>query len=209
VYGPTATAACGRGSDLRMATLGYRCLAETLPNLSLSCRAPRQIHKQPRVAPTVQSGVEILNLRRSYIREIEEEAALFALDALPSEEAGNFRQRLDTGCSLCRGLLQEYRNTVAVLPLAAPEAEPSPGLRQRLMERVGVREKGRRASAGSIVRAGDTPWEQSPMPGIEIRQLYGRKTMLVRMAPGTVYPEHEHTLASSAWYWKAVSAPAT
>jgi len=55
----------------------------------------------------------------TYLRQIEEEAALFALEALPPEEAGRFRQRLDTGCSLCRGLLDECRNTVAILPLAA------------------------------------------------------------------------------------------
>jgi anti-sigma factor ChrR (cupin superfamily) len=33
------------------------------------------------------------------------------------------------------------------------------------------------------------------MPGIEVRPLLGRKTMLVRMAPGATYPEHEHKFA--------------
>jgi len=135
-------------------------------------------------------------LRRStHLRQLEEEAALFALEALPSEEAGRFRQRLDTGCALCRGLLQECRNTVAALPLAAPEAEPSPDLRERLLERAAAGEKGRRTMVGSLVRAGDTPWEPSPMPGIETRRLFGDQTMLVRMAPGTVFPEHHHTSA--------------
>ena len=31
------------------------------------------------------------------------------------------------------------------------------------------------------------------MPGVEIRPLLGKKTMLVRMAPGTYLPEHEHS----------------
>jgi len=131
----------------------------------------------------------------TYLRQIEEEAALFALEALPPEEAGRFRQRLDTGCSLCRGLLDECRNTVAILPLAAPDAEPSPDLRKRLMDRVAAGEKGRRTMVGSLVRADDTPWEPSSMPGIETRRLFGEKTLLVRMAPGTVFPEHQHSAA--------------
>jgi len=33
------------------------------------------------------------------------------------------------------------------------------------------------------------------MPGIETRRLFGEKTLLVRMAPGTVFPEHQHSAA--------------
>jgi anti-sigma factor ChrR (cupin superfamily) len=44
----------------------------------------------------------------------------------------------------------------------------------------------------TIVRGGDSPWVQLPVPGVEIRPLLGRKTLLVRMQPGSVFPAHEH-----------------
>ena len=76
--------------------------------------------------------------KRTHIREIEEEAALYALGALDPQEAGSFQKRLAAGCSLCRSAVEEFRGTVAILPLAAPEMTPSPDLRQRLMQRIGV-----------------------------------------------------------------------
>jgi hypothetical protein len=133
--------------------------------------------------------------RRSHIREIEGQAALYALGALAPEEAGRFRKRLED-CPLCRSAFEECRSTVAVLPLAAPEMAPRPELRQRLMERIGVTESasGPQEPSGTLVRPGDTPWEAASVPGVETRPLLGKKTMLVRMAPGTYLPQHEHRL---------------
>jgi len=37
-----------------------------------------------------------------------------------------------------------------------------------------------------------TPWVALGAPGVEVRPLLGRKTLLVRMQPGAVFPEHEH-----------------
>ena len=133
--------------------------------------------------------------RQTQIREIEEQAALYALNALSAREAGSFRQRLAAGCSLCRSAVEECRSTVAALPLAAPQASPRPEVRQKLLERIGFTEKpaaAPQAPVGTLVRPGDTPWEKAPMPGVEIRHLLGRKTMLVRMAPGSYLPQHEH-----------------
>ena len=132
--------------------------------------------------------------KRTHIREVEEQAALYALDALPPDEAGSFQQRLAAGCSLCRSALEECHSTVAVLPLAAPDMIPRPELRLRLMERIGVTETTAKptASIGTLVRPADTAWEKAPVPGVEIRPLLGKKTMLVRMAPGTYLPQHEH-----------------
>ena len=133
---------------------------------------------------------------RTQIRQIEEQAALFALDALPSDEAGAFRKRLASGCQLCESLLEECRQTVSLLPLAVPDVQPAPGLRQRLLDRIGVTEPPPKpASALMVVRPEDTAWEKAPVPGVEYRRLLGRKTTLVRMAPGTVYPVHEHSHA--------------
>src|SRR3954467_11413825 len=95
--------------------------------------------------------------RRSHIREIEEQAALYALGALGPEEASGFRNRLSAGCPLRLSAFEECRTAVAALPLMAPEIAPPPELRQRLMERIApvVPEE----PVCKLVRPGDTPWE--------------------------------------------------
>jgi mannose-6-phosphate isomerase-like protein (cupin superfamily) len=128
--------------------------------------------------------------KRTSVREIEEQAALYALGALGPDEAGKFQKRLSAGCDLCRSAFDECRTVAEALPLAAPDIAPRLELRHRLMERIGTPVK-RKAPVGKLVRPGDTPWA-SPIPGVDIRPLLGKKTMLVRMAPGTVLPEHEH-----------------
>ena len=135
----------------------------------------------------------------THIAEIEEQAALLALGALPPEEARQFQRRVAAGCPYCCALLQECERTVATLPLLAPEVAPPARLRARLMETIGAAQAPAPAShpplAGTLVRGGDTPWEAAPIPGVQFRKLYGSKTMLVRMAPQTVYPGHEHQYA--------------
>jgi mannose-6-phosphate isomerase-like protein (cupin superfamily) len=135
-----------------------------------------------------------LMANRTEIRQIEEQAALFALDALPTEEAGAFQQRLSSGCPLCEVLFEDCRQTVALLPLSVADVPPPPGLRKRLLERIGVSEPEPKPapSALKVVRPQDTEWEQGPAPGVEFRRLLGRRTTLVRMSPGTAFPTHEH-----------------
>jgi mannose-6-phosphate isomerase-like protein (cupin superfamily) len=126
--------------------------------------------------------------------EIESEAALYALGALPAKDADGFRQRVAAGCSLCTGLLEDCEQVVTLLPLTAPEVEPPTRLRARLLDSI-VAEPRPALSEGILVRAGDTAWQDAPAPGIQYRPLHGSKTMLVRMAPKTWLPEHDHHLA--------------
>ena len=130
-----------------------------------------------------------------HIQEVEEQAALFALGALLPEDASRFRQRLEAGCSFCQSELQEFERVVAALPLSVPEISPPSNLRERMLDRIGAaRQAGSDAAAGQgiILRAGDSDWEQSPVPGVQMRDLLEQKTMLVRMAPKTWYPAHDH-----------------
>jgi quercetin dioxygenase-like cupin family protein len=130
--------------------------------------------------------------KRTQIQEIEEQAALYALGALGPAESGSFEKRMAAGCSLCRSAYQECRETVEALPLAAPDVEPSPEVRMRLMDRIaGAAPAKPKATMGTLVKPTDTEWSKAA-PGVEIRPLLGRKTMLVRMSPGTYLPEHEH-----------------
>jgi len=129
-----------------------------------------------------------------HIEEIEAQAALYALGALPAEETAHFKERIDAGCPLCRAELRECQQAAAALPFAALEVAPPPSLRARLLERIGAQPAARNSSMGEgiLVRANDTDWKRSRMPGVEMRLLYGQKTLLVRMAPKTSYPAHDH-----------------
>lgn len=136
---------------------------------------------------------------RSHFDEVEEQAALFALGALPPEEANLFKQRIAAGCPLCQAELRECGQAVTALQLSVPEVSPPPGLRGRLLERIGAPPAAPRKAAtmgeGMVVRPGDTEWKKAPTPGIEFRYLLGKTTMLVRMAPKSSYPVHKHSAA--------------
>jgi len=135
---------------------------------------------------------------RPYLETVEEQATLFALGALPAAEAAPFQQRLDAGCPLCCAEVRACGHTISALPLLVCEVEPPPDVRTRLMERIGANSKRRGYSPlgeGRLVRPADTDWEQAPIPGVQVRSLHEGRTMLVRMAPKTVYPAHPHKTA--------------
>lgn len=135
---------------------------------------------------------------RNHLEEIEEQAALYSLGALPAEEANLFKQRIAAECPLCRAELRECGKAVTALQLSVPQVSPPPGLRARLLERIGGSKEPAGKSKmgpGLVVRPGDTEWKQAPTPGIEYRFLLGKTTMLVRMAPKSSYPTHQHSAA--------------
>jgi hypothetical protein len=129
--------------------------------------------------------------RRTGVREVEEQAALYALGALGPDEAGRFEKRLAAGCPLCGTAYEECKRTADALPLGAPDVAPRRELRQRLMDRIGAPPKPKKPTIGTIVRPADTAWT-IVTPGVEMRPLLEKKTMLIRMAPGSSLPEHDH-----------------
>lgn len=131
---------------------------------------------------------------RTHVEEIEEQAALFALGALSPEDGARFEQRIAAGCSLCRAELRECEEGVSALPLSADEVAPPPSLRARLLASIGASEPIAKSAMGegTIVRANETPWSPLPIPGVQTRPLFGRQTFLVRMAPKTWLPAHDH-----------------
>ena len=120
---------------------------------------------------------------------------MYALGAMPEADAEKFRARLTAGCPVCRNALADCREVVSLLPLAAPEVEPPPGVRARLMSSIGAEARPAAAPEGTLVRAGETPWRDGPAPGVQYRPLHGSKTMLVRMAANTWLPAHDHQSA--------------
>jgi anti-sigma factor ChrR (cupin superfamily) len=119
--------------------------------------------------------------------EIQEQAAMFSLGLLGTEEAVQFESHTRE-CPVCAAELRACNEVVAEVALTAPEAAPPPHLRDELVRRA--------ASPAVVVRAGDGVW-QSPFPGIEVKKLFFdantlNTTWLVRMAAGGVYPSHRH-----------------
>jgi anti-sigma factor ChrR (cupin superfamily) len=137
------------------------------------------------------------------IEELEQQAALYCLGALPTDEAKKFSQRLAAECPVCRAEVRECRQVLAALALGVPQVEPPASARTRLLEAVAgkVEQKEQKKDdlspmgEGIIVRKDEAGFESSPMPGVQIRNLMGKKTMLVRMAPKSYLPEHNHKAA--------------
>jgi anti-sigma factor ChrR (cupin superfamily) len=128
--------------------------------------------------------------RSEEARECSAAAALYALGALPAENMAQFAQRLASGCPLCTVSLGDYAEVADQLALSAAISEPPPTLRARVLERIAASPISR--DEMTLVRSGDSPWIALAAPGVEVRWLLGRKTLLVRMQPGAVFPEHEH-----------------
>ena len=58
--------------------------------------------------------------------------------------------------------------------------------------------------ASRFVRVAELPWEKTRFPGVETKTLYldkrhGQVTVLLRMEPGTVLPDHEHVLVEQTY----------
>jgi len=133
----------------------------------------------------------------THIDEIEAQAALYALGALPSEEAQVFEKRLASECPLCVSAVDECSRALSMLALSVPQVTPPPRLRARLLESIepsGVPEPPA-VDEMVLVRADEGSWKPAPFPGVEMRFLYKRKTMLVRMTAASRIPAHPHATA--------------
>jgi len=132
---------------------------------------------------------------RSHIEHVEEQAALFALGALTPEEQVSFEKRVEAGCPVCQAELRQAQETAQALTLSASAVAPPPSLRARLMASIipkdGAEDK-KPANDLTLVRKDDTAWQPMPFPGVETRPLLGKKTLLVRMAPKSSLPAHDH-----------------
>jgi anti-sigma factor ChrR (cupin superfamily) len=80
---------------------------------------------------------------------------------------------------------------------ARPQAPPAT-LRAAVLERIGAAMPDIIDAGGlRFVRGQHRPWEPTPIEGIEVRPLWqdaeqGRRTTVVRLAPGAEYPAHRH-----------------
>jgi mannose-6-phosphate isomerase-like protein (cupin superfamily) len=122
--------------------------------------------------------------------EVSETAALYALGKLAEAEARGFERRLESGCSLCQAELESHQRTAELLLSATVGVMPPASLEERLMRSVGT--LANEASGAELLRSHEGEWVASPDPGVKYRFLHGRKTVLVRMEPGSRCSSHEH-----------------
>jgi anti-sigma-K factor RskA len=72
-----------------------------------------------------------------HTEEFEQLAGLSALDVLEGEERTRFEQHA-AGCERCQVMVRLDREALARLSLAAPEMDPSPDFKARLMQRAAL-----------------------------------------------------------------------
>ena len=116
-----------------------------------------------------------------------------------------FADRLSTGCTLCAAEVQDVERLVGLLGYSAPAVQPPPAVRTRLLANLAL-EAAPAADTGQprpdimadfiYIRASEGRWSEFS-PGVMVKVLYTdpttkRSTALVRMAPGTRLPQHQH-----------------
>ena len=123
-----------------------------------------------------------------------ESVFLYALQALPPDERPAVETQI-AACAECRRELETLRPTIdAFVTWPTDVLRPSASLWNRLARRVAT-ETGREPVPAPPGR-GEPEWEDVA-PGIACKLLAtdtesGRVSMLVRLAPGGVYPPHRH-----------------
>lgn len=120
-------------------------------------------------------------------------ASLYSLGALPNDEALAFEQHLAEGCDVCRAELDSLNAAVSQLPFSAPELQPPPALRDRLMQAIAAPPAGMH-----IVRNTEGRWVSTAFPGVTMKTLHFDKqtfmvTNLLKMEPKSFIPPHRHT----------------
>ena len=138
---------------------------------------------------------------RALTDDLRDRAALYSVGALEQAEATEFESHLRDGCEICGAEVRSFGAAAAFIGLAAPEAQPDPALRSRLLERIRPRDKCGLAEVEPgmhVLRAGEGAWRRTPFHGVAAKLLYvdphtSLATQLVRMAPGAHFPAHRHS----------------
>ena len=122
-------------------------------------------------------------------QEAQDHVALYVLGGMPKAEASRFEEHLEI-CRPCRQEVSTLRPVVDDLVLVAPEADPPPGLKARVLERAG-------RTPCTLLPAAERTWLASGVTGVELFQLWldsenERQTILIRMQAGTSLPNHLH-----------------
>lgn len=135
------------------------------------------------------------------VEEAQEWGALYALGAMPQDEARTFEQHLTT-CSLCADEVAVFAVVTQELGSTSLPQTPSPEVRTRVLTQVtrqGISQTHPiiDKDLSRFVGSSWLEWMPGNVPGVEVKILSVDKarsyfTTLVRMAPGAILPAHRH-----------------
>lgn len=129
--------------------------------------------------------------------QIVELASLYALGALPADEAADFAAHLETGCAECVAEVEPSLAVVTALGLAGPAVDPPAGVRAKLLGQLRLVDAPEQTRESFVtVRADEGDWRQI-FDGISVKQLFrdearGTVTSLFKVGPGAGFPTHHH-----------------
>lgn len=132
--------------------------------------------------------------------DLQQMTALKALGALTGDDLGALNARLaeDEGA---RRELARFLDVATELAAVVARRQPPVALRAKILEQ--IRRTPQLKPEGSSVLPPfhfvdrDAPWMPTPIPGVRLKVLSASPSaeyamLLAELAPGTVYPEHEH-----------------
>ena len=130
------------------------------------------------------------------LEEAQEMAALYALGALPEDEARDFEEHLGTACAVCAREVESFNAVVGDLAVGANPEVPGAHVRETIMRRLTAPTWEERGI--HYVRGGQLDWLPAAAPSVERKPLFsdagrGYHTQIVRMQPGAKYPRHRHS----------------
>jgi quercetin dioxygenase-like cupin family protein len=132
--------------------------------------------------------------------ELQERAFLSAMGALPAEEQLAFENHLAEGCDYCQAELSAQQEICAQLAFAAPAAEPSASVKDRIFERISSEKQADKFKSDAqffTLFASEGAW-QKLTEGVFFKRLYVDRekktvTSLYKMQPGAKVPTHRHS----------------
>lgn len=142
---------------------------------------------------------------------IAELAALYAAGVLRPAEMEAFEQRLLAGDPDCVREFELARPVADAFLKSAPSVEPRLIIRSDLINALGLRKEMPSFSREDqpadpfaedqadmvLLLADRVDWKDTAVPGVQARNLWvdhanKRATVLLKLAPGVVYPDHDH-----------------
>jgi anti-sigma factor ChrR (cupin superfamily) len=156
-------------------------------------------------------------------RDPAELAALYAVGALPAEEAAAFEAMLRDGCDDCQREMRGLESVVDALTRFPTKEEPPHHVREDLLRRAEADQRTAAHASGQpaqvwrawsaaqqelnelfTMRSTEGEWSETGVPGVAVRRLFvdaaaNRMTAMFRMAPGTAYPRHIHDEAEECY----------
>lgn len=149
----------------------------------------------------------------SHATDPKELAALYVAGEMTSAEAEAFEARLVAGDQACIREFEALRTVNEALLRSAKPAEPRMIARSNLINALGLIKPtpsfakpdaarqidhfAEDANDMVLLRKDEVDWKDTDVPGVQARNLFidreaKRVTVLLRLAPGVVYPDHDH-----------------